>query len=270
MALVLTPTTVAAADYSIARNPAVGYEAKVYLTSKASYKLGSALLTANGDAGLGYTYVGLPQASPGPIVAVATGAGVFQTAADTITFAGLTGQFTPAGYSSMQGFDFQVGRAVELDGTFAMPTSSSVPTLTLAAGSGMLKGSQFEIWELPTLTDFTLVGCTNDKNLDIPARGTKNIPCGNNQAEWTVPGMTSIGSLEVVGLNQGFDDGLMRFAGVKCQVMIVELKEDRLVRLRAICTDWTPSCKAPYPAGDAEATVTLSGQYSRFIALPAP
>jgi hypothetical protein len=268
MSLNLTPTTVAAADISTAQSPALGGELQVYLTSKTSKLLGKATLTANGQAGLSWKYVGLPAyAGTNPIVAVATGGGIFQTAADTITFAGRAGSFTPAGWSSITGFDFPVGRAVELDGTYSAPNASSVPQLSLGAGSGMLNGSQFEIWELPLLADFNLAGCTTDRQLTIPARGTKNIPCGMNEAEWTVPGMTKVGQLEVTGLNQGYDDGLLRYAGVKCQAMLVEMRDSRLVRLRAICTDWIGDCKAPYPSGDSEATVTLSGQFSRFIAL---
>lgn len=273
MAKILTPATVGAADYSLVQSPALGGELEVWLTSKASRLLGSARLTADGSAGVVWKFVNLPSSAstPGPIVAVVTGGGITQKAADTITYAGLTGQFTPVGWSSNQGnYNFQVGRAVELDGTFANPTSSSVPTLSQGAGNGMLAGSQFEIWELPKATDFTLAGCTTDRQLTIPARGTKNIACGMNEAEWTVPGMVKVGQLEITGLNQGFDDGLLRFIGVRCQAMLVEKKDNRVTRMNAICTDWVGDCKAPYPSGESEATVQLTGQFSRFIALLAP
>jgi len=89
-------------------------------------------------------------------------------------------------------------------------------------------------------------------------------------AEWTTPGLETIGELEITGLNQGPDDGLIRFAGIKTQAMIVGMREDRLITFRAICTDFTGALRTPYPSGDSEATATLSGQYSRYVVLPAP
>jgi hypothetical protein len=52
--------------------------------------------------------------------------------------------------------------------------------------------------------------------------------------------------------------------------LIRELRDNRITRTRAVCIDFTGRAKAPYPAGDAEATVTLTGQFSRYCAFPAP
>lgn len=265
---VLTPTTLASTDYSTAQNPVLGGEALVYLSTSPSRLLGTAQLTSDGV--ISYKYVGLPAVSQGPIVAIAIGGGIFQAAADTITFAGLTGSFSPSGWSSITNFNFPVGRAVELAGTYSTPSSASVPTLGLSPGAGMLAGSQFALMELPPWTSFILAGCTTSRNITVPSRGTKNIACGMNEAEWTVPGVVKAGMLEVDGLNQGWDDGLLRFSGVKCQAAIVILKEGRLTTSRAICVDWTGECKAPLPTGESEGTVSLSGSFSKLAAFPAP
>lgn len=266
----LTPSTINSADYGIAQTPLLGGELKVYLSAKPSRILGKALLTSDGVISYKYLLPPTSATTPGPIAAVAIGGGVLQTAADTITFAGLTGSFSPVGWASNQTFNFQVGRGVELTGTFVNPTSSSVPTLSLTPGAGMLRGSQFNIVELPSYSDFVLAGCTTERSVTVPSRASKNIACGMEASEWTTPGMTSQGELEITGLNQGPDDGLLRFAGVKCQAMLVGLREERLETFRAICTDWTGTARTPYPTGDSESTVTLSGAFSRYIVFPAP
>jgi hypothetical protein len=267
----LTPAAIAVADYPTAQTPALGGEMEVYLSAKPSYLLGTAQLTADGV--LQYKYVGVPSSNttPGPIVMTAIGGGVIQNAAETVTYAGLSGTFSPVVWSSNQTYTFPVGRAVELTGTYAHPTSSSAPTLGHAAVSThMLRGSQFAIIELPTWSDFKLAGCTTERRVKVPARGTKNIACGMNEAEWTTSGMTRVGELEISGLNQGYDDGLLRFAGVKCQVALVRLRESRLITERFFCLDWTGECETPFPSGDSEATVSLRGQFSRAVVLPAP
>jgi hypothetical protein len=134
----------------------------------------------------------------------------------------------------------------------------------------MLRGSQFALIELPFDDDFVLAGCTNDRQVTLPVRGTKNIPCGMNEAEWTTPGMTKVGELTITGLNQGYDDGLLRFAGVKCQAMLFRLREGRIVTEKTICLDWTGMTRTPYPSGESEATVELSGQFSKHVVLVAP
>lgn len=265
----LTPTTIDSADYPTAQTPLLGGELKVYLTTEPTRILGTGLLTADGV--ISWKYVLPPSANPpGPIAVVAIGGGVQQVAADTITYAGLTGSFTPVGWSSNTTFDFPVGRAVELTGTYAAPTSSSVPTLSLTPGAGMKRGSQFAIIELPAYADFVLAGCTTERNISVPSRGSKNIPCGMEASEWTTPGMTTPGELSITGVNQGPDDGLIRYAGVKCQAMVCAWKESRIETFRAICTDWTPQLTTAYPTGDTEATAALSGAFSKFVMFPAP
>ena len=266
VSLDLTPNTISAADYPTAQTPTLGGEKLVYVTTRPSRLLGTAFLTADGV--IEYKYVNLPSsATPGPIVAVALESGVLQDSpGGEITFAGLTGTFEPVGWSSNQGFDFPSGRAVELTGTYEEPTISTAPTVT----DDMLAGSKFALLELPPLSAFQLAGCTNDRRVKLPARGTKTIPCGLNSAEWTTPGRTTVGELEVTGLNQGADDGLLRYIGLKCQAMLVTQREGRLITQRDFCTDWTPEADVNYPEGDGESTVSLRGMYSRIAVLPAP
>jgi hypothetical protein len=270
VAINLTPTTIASADYPIAQTPALGGEKIVYLTTKASRLLGVGFLTS--DDVVEWKYVNAPTASQGPIVAVAIDGGIQAAgaASPTITFSGgggLTAAFTSVGWSANQTlFDFPAGRAVEFTGT-TFPTSSSVNNL---ATSGMKQGSKFAIIEMPFYADFLLAGCTNNRSIKVPSRNTKSIPCGMNKAEWTTPGMTQEGNLEVTGLQMGVDDGLSRFRGTKCQAMLPTVREGRLITQRDFILDWTGEADENYPEGDSEATVALKGMFSKMVVLIAP
>lgn len=266
MALVLTPATLQAVDYPLAQQPVLGGEIEVWLTTKPSRLLGTAFFTA--DNTLQYTYENVPVSGPpaGPIVAVALESGIRQNAAaSTITYAGLTGSFSPIGWAANRSFNFPTGRAVELDGTYAEPTSSSVPTV----GAGMLQGSKFALVEMPALTDFVLAGCTNNRTIKVPARGTKNIPCGMNGARWTTSGLIKPGEMEITGLNQSIDDGLGRFLGLNCQAMLTAVRGGRLITQRTFCLDLTPEADIAMPEGESESTITARGQFSKMIVLPA-
>ncbi len=260
----LTPASVASTDYPTVQTPVLGGEKEVYVSTQPSRILGTALVTDDSGT-IDYKYVNVPTNSPGPILAVAAGSGILQTSATTITYAGLTGSFTPCGYATNQGFNFPIGRAVELTGTYVAPNSSSVPT----AASTLLRGSKFTLIEFPLLNTFHLAGCTNNRSIKVPGRMTKSIPCGMEAAEWTTPGRTQIGSLEVTGLNQGIDNGLGRYTGVKCQVMLVTLREGRIITQRDFCTDWTPTVTESDPEGDSESTMSATSEFSKIAMLPA-
>jgi len=266
MAKILTPATIAALDYPQAQQPVLGGEVEVWLTTKPSRLLGVCFFTA--DDTLQFTFRNTPLTGPpgGPIVAIALESGVMQTgAASTITYAGLTGSFQPIGWAANKGFNFATGRGVELDGTYAAPTSSSVPTVA----TGMKQGTKFALVEMPALADFVLAGCTNNRTIKVPVRGTKNIPCGMNEAEWTTPGRVKPGELEITGLNQSIDDGLGRFLGLNCQAMLVSVRGGRLITQRTFCLDYTPEADIAMPEGEGESTITARGQFSKYLVLPA-
>lgn len=263
---ILTPPAIIAADYPVAQTPVLGGEKQVYLSTTLSRLLGVALVT-DAAGTIDYKFVNTPSANPpGPIVAVALEAGVRQSAATTITFAGLSGALSPVEWASNQSVNFPTARAVELTGTYSAPTSSSVPTVAAT----MLQGSKFALIELPPLTAFILAGCTNNRRIKLPARGTKNIPCGMNEAEWTTPGRVMVGELEVTGLNQGVDDGLRRFVGLQTTAMLVTLRAGRIITQRDFAIDYTPEGEESYGELDNEATLTVRGQFSKMATLPAP
>jgi hypothetical protein len=134
----------------------------------------------------------------------------------------------------------------------------------------MLQGSMFSVIELPAFSTFNLAGVTSDRKVTPPTRGSKAIPGGMEEGYWTTPGINKLGELEVTGPNLGFDDGLLRYAGIKCQAMLVTMRENRLLTVRAVAVDWTGAAETPYPSGESEATVTLKGPFNRLCAFPAP
>ena len=271
-----TPASVASADYPIAQTPTLGGEMQVYVSTGQARVLGDCLVTDN-SGGVIWNYKLLPtnavaqQPPSGQIVIAARGGGILQSSAATLTYLGLTGSFTPVAWSSNQGFNFPTGRAVELVGTYSEPVVSSASTVTIPTiGAGMLQGSMFSVIELPAFITFNLAGVTSDRKVTPPTRGSKAIPGGMEEGYWTTPGINKLGELEVTGPNLGFDDGLLRYAGIKCQAMLVTMRENRLLTVRAVAVDWTGAAETPYPSGESEATVTLKGPFNRLCAFPAP
>lgn len=270
MALLLTPGAVDAADYPIVQKPSLGGERDVYASTTPARLLGFATLTddADGtpdDAIIEWNFVALPNASPGPIIAVVTN----NLRADdnaVVEFAGLSGTFERSGWSrNPTDPEFPAGRAVELDGAFSMPTTSGVATITNAK-----RGTKIAIIEMPPLTDFKHVGCTNSKQVKLPTRKSKAIACQLQSSRWVKPGMTEIAELTVESLDIGPDDGLAAIAGLNTVAMLVNTAEDLIVKSREFCLDWTPTINDDHGEGESESKRSASGLFSIFAVLPAP
>jgi hypothetical protein len=259
----LTPAPIANADHVIAQTPALGGEYEAFLTSKQSRLLVSFFCTADDSSGE-TTFFQLPSTTPGPILAVVRNEIRGATAAVGVTYCGITATFTPPLYARNQGFDFPACKAIELLGTLTTPDITSVPVVTNAK-----RGTKIDIIEMPALADFIKVGATNSEKIKMPMSTSKNIANRMDSSYWTTQGKTEIGTLEIEGLDFGVDDGLARFGGVKCQVMLRLNREDLINTRHEFYLDWTPSIDRNNPEQDGEAKVTASGMFSRAALLSA-
>ena len=269
-----TPASIAAADYPIAQTPILGGELQVWVSTGQARILGDALVK-NETGSIIWTYRGAADTTTSPqgaICLAARGGGIISDASDTVTYGGLTSAaLAPVGWSSVTNFNFPSGRAWEFTGSFTQPAASSAPAITNpGVGTGIRQGSMFSIIQLPAFSTFKLAGVTNDRKVTPPTRGSKAIPGGMEEAYWTTPGSNKIGELEVTGPNLGYDDGLLRYAGIKCQAMLVTMRENRLITVNAVCMNWTGAAETPYGSLENEATVTLKGPFERLCAFPAP
>lgn len=271
------PGAIAAADYPVAQTPILGGELQVWVSTHSARIIGDALVKDN-SGGIIWTYrsavdVTNTASNPlGTIVVAARGGGIISDASDTITYGGLTSAaIAPVAWSSNQSFTFPAGRAWAMTGSFTQPATSSAPAITNpGVGTGIRQGSMFSIIELPAFTTFKLAGVTSDRKVTPPNRGSKSIAGAMEEGYWTTPGVNKVGELEVTGPNLGYDDGLLRYAGIKCQALLMTLRENRLITYQAVAVDWTGAPETPYGAGETEATVTLRGPFNRLCAFPAP
>lgn len=267
---ILTPNTVGSADYPIVQVPHLGGQKQAKLSTKPVRVLGTGFLSADGV--IDYKFLNLPIESAGaptsPILAVSL-TGIFGAAAVTVNYGGISAAFQPVGWSSKQtgqdAFTFGAGRAVELIGNYVSPVASSVPTAAAA-----LQGSKFALIQVPNLTDFTTVGCTNQSRVQIPVKQSKSIPCGMNEAEWVTPGTQKPGDLEITGLSHGPDDGLQKFAGLNCTVLLETIQQDRVIAMREICSNWVCAIEENNPSGEGESTLTAKSMFEKIMVLPAP
>lgn len=259
---VLTPDAVATADYPLAQTPPLGGEKDVYASTTKARILG--YITQSADSVGSYTFVNLPSASPGPILAVVYNRLTSDDRA-YVTYAGLGGGFLAPGYVADQSYSFPGGKAVELTGTFSTPTSATTASMT----NGSV-GDKIVLVEMPALTAFNYVGCTKDKSTKIPTATSKGIDCQLNTNRWVTQGKRESGELTVNGLDHGPDTGLMRIRGLKCVAMIDANKEDAVKTSRTFCIDWTPSLTNSDPDGDGESTIAATGMFSIVAILSAP
>jgi hypothetical protein len=228
---------------------------------------GSAAVFANAVIGptLEYKFQSLPSSStPGPILAVVKTELRADTDA-TVAYGGIGGTFSSALWAANKRHDFPAGKAVELVGTFTLPSTASIPTIVNAK-----RGSKVVLYELPTYADFDEAGVTNSKRMKWPVRGSKAIANQLETGEWIVPGKTEIGTLEMTSLSQGIDDGFQRYAGLKSTVMLVNKHEDKVERERIFCLNYTPNLDGNSADGDNEAQLTLNGMYEVGAVLVAP
>lgn len=260
---VLTPTAINVDDYPIAQAPSLGSEKEVSLTSKLARVLG--IIFLNDDATVKYTYINKPTTGGGPIVCFVQGE-LKSDSSPVITFGDLTGTFTPAEWARNKSFNFAASRAVELTGPgVTVISETTVPTITNAK-----RGGSLILMQLPTLTDFNLVGATTSADIDIPSATGKNIAEGLNSSRWSKRGKTSEGKLKISGYDYGEDDGLNRFRGVTCVAMIETKKDGSVLTCRQFATNYIPGGKQTNPVGDSETVLDAEGTYQSLITLVAP
>lgn len=120
---------------------------------------------------------------------------------------------------------------------------------------------------MPTIGDYTELGCVNDINFDLPGQESKHIRCGLNEAEWTVPGNIRGGNLTLDTKDFAtVETDLLAFNRTRCVVKCETVDEEDAVVRTMIFVDWNPmvSGKANRD-GDSETGLTASGRFQRGI-----
>ena len=129
--------------------------------------------------------------------------------------------------------------------------------------------------DIPSVVDFgttdtwTAIGCTTERRITIPSQTPKAIPCGMIGSKWVTRGRTKIGEVSVTCWNRSYIGGLLKAAGTRCTLMLVVRRESTLETARVFLSDCFLGVDANDPDGDAESTLTASGQFTVHSIFPA-
>ena len=110
------------------------------------------------------------------------------------------------------------------------------------------------------------LGCTKTLKNKLPTAKNHPIPCGLDPARWMVPGMKQVGTLDVTTLDfAGEQYDLLQYANQRCVAALVTEDFDGSIQRVVYCVDWMPELDIDSPEGEAEASVTGNGPYSRAV-----
>lgn len=269
------PTNIANAELDIARSAMLGAEFAVYITATQAILLGQVNLTASG------TGVWVPQ--PGaaisvrtamdvcivPITPISSSAPVEITLTGTDTTASpvaitMKATFSPPARSGNQSANFARGFAQDMavaaspSNTGLVEAIDAVQTPTIVGGG---INQSFRVYQLPEQSDYELIVASTDIKFNAKDRQAKGIDAGMVSDYWVKMGKSLPGELSIGSKFVGFSEGLARYSGQKCTVMLLALKEQLTATDRLVFTGWTAANKPSAPEGDGEITQTAEGKY---------
>lgn len=183
--------------------------------------------------------------------------------------------FAPPAWVEDQSFNFQTGYAVDLIPGTDGATFTQLTSLTSVAGGQA--GIEFDLFQLPLLTDWIAVGCTSDVTFNDKSRAARGIDCGLKSDAFVVRGKTNPGNLSIRSKLRGMADGLPRFSGSKVTCMLIGKHDDQLTGDRLVFTQFTPTVSYDFPDGDGESMVNVEGKFvdllmfvADYAAIPVP
>lgn len=277
------PAAVAAGDYQMARKPILGGEREVWVSPYEMWKMaeiyyavaGSGVLTA--DDYNTYANVAGTGSAVGADMAVVV-KDYFETSAETsLDFLGTdsvpasvsgVAVIKPPGYVANNLFSFTSGFAWDV-------TSSSGNTWQTLGYNGARGGtiaakSALYIMNLPPLTTFKRVSCITSIEFASPMRPAIAIPCGMDGAGGGIkPGRTEQPTVALKAKDRGLADGLGRYGGKPCTILIKTVKEGFLTTENLFLGNCRFTVKPSSGDGNDEATVSVDGLYEYAAYFPA-
>jgi hypothetical protein len=270
------PGTLGQADLDILAAPYFGGEFAVLFSHTAAKLIGTVELTA---AGVG-TYTDNPATNISDggadlqIVAttpIRSPGGEFSGRFDTSSSgAGSFGDFSfaPPGWVADQSHHFERGIAtdiIEEFGAAIISIESNSPVISNGAANMKL-----DIYELPPLNSYVLIGCTSDINFNDRGRAAKGIDCGMETDAFVKRGKSNPGELSIGSKFKGFAQGLSRFSGDKVTAMLIGVKEGQVTGDRLVFTNYVPTIETRLPDGEGEAMADSKGKFQELLMFPAP
>jgi hypothetical protein len=272
------PTAISDADLQIAVDPVIGGEAKVYAAFTRIIDAGNIFQPAADDGELDL----LPTfdnnvARHYQVVVDRTGARSTEKIVltfnvededDNVTTA--TAEFPIPDRSLNQAFSVPQGAATDLIVTGSGNGSKKVKEITsLASIDGGSAGNRYRIIAIPDEDDFSLIGCTNSANFQLPLGESLPIPCGLNPSAFVKRGRGEAGRLTVQQKYVDYLEGIARFNGHYATAMIEFWKDERLLTERIFCGQWKPISSPSVGDGNDVVTAEAAGNFESFAVFTA-
>jgi hypothetical protein len=273
-------TDIAAADLETALSPAIGGEAKVYVSETPWGSVGDvrqisetsgilalhtaySLPSAGRDLALIVDRAGAPSAS-GVLLEV-----TFAVQFDDSTMGTARASYTIPARAANQGWSLPRGTAIDVIPVGAPNLAKKIKAVYNASVTGGAANNRFELVALPEQASYYLVGCTNQANFKLPVGSSLPIPCGLNPTRFTKRGRGEAGTLNVIEKYSDYLDGLTRLNGLFVTAMVEISKDERVLTDRFVLQNWHPTASPELGDGDDIATATGEGNFSQFAVFTA-
>jgi hypothetical protein len=271
-----TPSLVGIEELDILHAPYLGGEWEVYFSHTAAIYLGG--IEMSGVAVGTYTDAAAT-ALTGDDVQVVCRTPLLSDSVTVITFSTLNNAGTPAVMNGVatfeapawvadQGHNFPRGYAVDM--VPGEPGFNYTAITALASISGGQKSVEFDLFVLPALTSYVMIGCTNNPDFGLKSRTALGINCGSQTDEYVKRGMTTPGTLSMGASFKGVAAGMSRFAGSKVTAMLLGKKDGQVTGERYVFTGFVPGVSFSMGDGDAVSSETCDGKFEEVLVFSAP
>jgi hypothetical protein len=234
----LAPTTLTVDEHRIALKPTLGIEKVVLISSQHALELGELEIMAANSGQWTPDPVNVPDTDGQDIIAVVTSpTGLDGDAANVVlAITGtkpptgaitLSATFKPPAYARDASKVFEIGYAVDcIEAGGALV--KTITGVTVSTAPALARGTIIKLYAMPALATFTQVGCATDVRWTSKSAVPVSIACGPNGTAFSKPGRSGQSSLTLNGKLFGFGDGLAKYDGRTCTVLIKIVKESKV------------------------------------------
>ena len=180
-----------------------------------------------------------------------------------------TAQVRVPGYAQNQARTFPRGFAVDVvvPGGLKFKTFTAITVVCAAEATN----ARFRLFGLPDIADFERVGCTGAGSFQPRVRADAPVRCGSDPSAFVKEGDLREGSLRVEAKYFNYAQGLARYAGQRCTVLLKEMRSGaKIPATFHYVTQFVPSGEISMPEGSEACMNTTEGRFQTNLSFLAP
>jgi hypothetical protein len=250
MAKQFEPPNIAILDYRLLSRPLKSSERRVLLSTDPSLELGTLVITDTNACTWTSEPTEAAQLAAGPSHLCVMVDGALPNTVSNVVFTltgtdpgnsviSATGTFAVPAYSRNQKKSFPRCWAVSFDQS-AGTKFKTITSVSVVSNAGAT-GGRFKVFALPDISSFQLVGCIGSTNFTPRGIVPFAMRCGDDPQAFVVEGDVAEARLAIDAKFFNSTEGLSRLNGLRCVVMIEDLRARRVVTGRYFCTGYYPT-----------------------------